>query len=438
MADAKTSKADQKSSYTQPVKRVVSPADLPLFKSSKAFQHVMNLIIGMTSAVEGKTRSTPRTLSTPVTKIVSQLKLMKDWIREIPPEQQSQRFGNKAFRRWHAKLVETAPEFLSNLIGGPVRSSLELSSSAPQGPTAVDELLVYWVESFGNPQRIDYGTGHELNFVAWLAALTLVPTQATTSASSSASTASSSPTILTAADRLALVLDVVWQYLDVLREIQSVYWLEPAGSKGVWGLDDYQFLPFLWGSSQLVGYESTIPPSQLCNPSVYERESEEFLFFDCIKFVCKMKRGPFFEHSPLLHSLSTGVSYWSKVRSGLAKMYEAEVLDKFPVIQHFFFGSLLAFEPTGASAEGGKPPGAAVTAARRIPPPPTFLSSIGVPSSSSTPSSEMGFAATIRPPPPPTTTTTTTTTASTTSAAALAVQQQQVEVADSSSSGERV
>jgi hypothetical protein len=29
--------------------------------------------------------------------------------------------------------------------------------------------------------------------------------------------------------------------------------MEPAGSQGVWSLDDFQFISFIWGSSQLIG-----------------------------------------------------------------------------------------------------------------------------------------------------------------------------------------
>ena len=58
------------------------------------------------------------------------------------------------------------------------------------------------------------------------------------------------------------------------------------------------------------------------------------MYFDCISFIKSVKQGvPFGESSPMLNDIS-GVPNWEKVAGGMLKMFHAEVMGKFVVIQH--------------------------------------------------------------------------------------------------------
>ena len=63
-----------------------------------------------------------------------------------------------------------------------------------------------------------------------------------------------------------------------------VYKMEPAGSQGVWSLDDYQFIPFIWGSSQLF-MNPKIAPEMFTQENIVEKYADEYLFLGCIKFI---------------------------------------------------------------------------------------------------------------------------------------------------------
>lgn len=72
-----------------------------------------------------------------------------------------------------------------------------------------------------------------------------------------------------------------------------------------------------------------------------------YIFLSSIAHIMTLKRGPFSEHSPILHNIASTVPNWQKVNSGLIKMYQAEVLEKHPVVQHFWFGWILPWNKAG-------------------------------------------------------------------------------------------
>jgi len=170
--------------------------------------------------------------------------------------------------------------------------------------------------SFGSFTRMDYGTGHETSFALFLLTLTLVrffrPVED---------------------EERNLVFLVFVRYLQLCWKLQDTYRLEPAGSHGVWGLDDYFFLGYIFGSAQLLGIlllishqpyltplleQTDIPVNAVLHPSLPPNN----FYFMLIERIRRVKFGPFHEHSAQLHSIAVGVPHWKKVNSGLFKMYE--------------------------------------------------------------------------------------------------------------------
>ncbi|RKP01744.1 hypothetical protein CXG81DRAFT_11622 [Caulochytrium protostelioides] len=301
--------------FRVPTKQISDAArDMPAWLRSEAYVRLISFIQLCNTAVKNRKNSEYGELSPSVERILAMLNTIDAWIDEIPPLETPQRFGNRAFRTFIERLELQAEDLLSELLPEPLWPS-------------IPELTPYLAGGFGHGVRIDYGSGHELSFVALLCCLDLID-------------------YTDASDRRALILAVFVRYLEIVRRLQATYRLEPAGSHGVWGLDDFQFLPYYWGAHQLVGHPHLKPKSVLSD-DILQHFSKDYMYLRAIQFIHEMKQGPFHEHSPLLYDIS-GVPTWTKVNSGMMKMYIAEVLEKFPVVQHLPFGSLLPFAQSDA------------------------------------------------------------------------------------------
>ncbi|KAM3217926.1 serine/threonine-protein phosphatase 2A activator isoform X1 [Capsicum annuum] len=299
--------------FQTPVKKIHKQNDVDQFQSSPTCQNFLGFIVSLSESIRSKKLSDSCHVSPSVSSIVEILQTLSGFVDEIPLAPQTSRYGNLAYRTWHERMCCEAESFMVRLL------TKEIEAAAV-------ELVPYFTDSFGNSSRIDYGTGHETNFAAWLYCLARLG-------------------VVKEEDYQALVSRVFVTYLDLMRKLQLTYCLEPAGSHGVWGLDDHHFLPFIFGSSQLIDHKY-MKPKSIHNEDILENFANEYLYLSCIVFIKKVKKGVFAEHSPMLDDIS-GVPNWNKVNSGLLKMYKIEVLQKVPIMQHFLFGSIIQWQILG-------------------------------------------------------------------------------------------
>jgi serine/threonine-protein phosphatase 2A activator len=89
-------------------------------------------------------------------------------IDEAPPDTGPRRFGNVSFRKWYEMLESRVKDLLSEHLPDSV---LNFKVDATSNVSVLDELTPYLLGGFGSSQRLDYGTGHELSFLAFIACI---------------------------------------------------------------------------------------------------------------------------------------------------------------------------------------------------------------------------------------------------------------------------
>jgi serine/threonine-protein phosphatase 2A activator len=168
--------------FVVPVKRIHDGDDVSFFLASKAYADIVTFIFQLNaSMVPRKTQNEDRTsqahkewrlqdsgVSFPpvVQNLASLLQTLGRMIEEAPPDPGPRRFGNISFRKWYDLVKERISGLLDEHLPPHV-----LAFGATTNISAKAELEAYLVGSFGSSQRLDYGTGHELSFLAFLGCL---------------------------------------------------------------------------------------------------------------------------------------------------------------------------------------------------------------------------------------------------------------------------
>ena len=305
-----------------PKKCINDGDDVAFFLASKAYADIMIFIFQLnTSMIPRKVKSKEQgtesvkewTLQDPdvphppvVQSLAKLLEALTKIIDEAPPDTGPRRFGNISFRKWYDIVRERTPDLLDQYLPAEV-----LAYKSSSGVSAKSELEAYLIGSFGSSQRLDYGTGHELSFIAFLGCLWKL---------------GAFPASQDGDQERGIVLGVIEPYLVLIRRLILTYTLEPAGSHGVWGLDDHSFVSYIFGSAQFsppisspadVATEGSLAnapnPADVAKATAVQRERGRNMYFSAIGFIYDVKKGPFWEHSPILYDVSGVKAGWAKI-----------------------------------------------------------------------------------------------------------------------------
>ncbi|KAJ3428184.1 serine/threonine-protein phosphatase 2a activator [Anaeramoeba flamelloides] len=317
--------------FVQPIKLIKNPNQIPYWKTTNTFILITKFVQLIGKKIKGYKTTDNCEISKLCKALIEYLDELSDLIDETPPNNLPRRYGNTSYRTWFLKFNSNLNEKVKTFLPEKFQdSSIELST--------------YLSDSFGNYERIDYGTGHELAFLAFLCCFYQLG-------------------LIEENDLVGLIYGVFQRYLLLVRKLQQTYTLEAAGTHGVWGLDDFQSLPFYFGSCQFYPKQENeneiekenenekqkekektckYSPSLIMDPEILKTMRGDYLLADAILYTRERKTGSFKVHSPKLAKVSK-MEDWDEVHYYFLDMFLSGVLLKYPIVQHFYFGSILSF-----------------------------------------------------------------------------------------------
>lgn len=181
---------------------------------------------------------------------------------------------------------------------------------------ALEPENMYLAESFGNKIRMDYGTGHELNFLLYLYEKMKKGEEEVETIEDVAKDID-----------IEFILDNIWFYMGLVQSYIHKFNVEPAGAKGCWSLNDFSLLGIVFGSSVNELKEKNYKEfSEVYNKYKDMWQNAMACINKNVKFVDMLEK-----------TANSGNIYFYK-------MYIEDVLEKHVVTQHFIFSKYFSDE----------------------------------------------------------------------------------------------
>ncbi|KMZ09964.1 serine/threonine-protein phosphatase 2A activator [Drosophila simulans] len=298
-----------------PVKQVRSLEDLDRWVRSQAYYDIIAYISNTSKAIQGHRL----TQAFPVTEQMRRLGEIFDGLEQLivehTPKMEDSNlalpFGqvrSKAYRTWMRQMYQHVFSKLDEAINVNCKH--------------INELGQYLRRSFGNANTLDFGPANELMFLFFLCGLFRAG-------------------ILLAKDTVAAALMLFNRYVNVVRRLISTYGLTIAKDPAC-TIEDYYFLPYLWGAAQL-SLNSPFSPMQCEQGKIMDSYRQDYMMLEIIDHLQKTRSGPLSRVALQLWSILS-IPTWPQVYRGLNRNYVDHVLSSFGTVEQAIFCELMSFE----------------------------------------------------------------------------------------------